>query len=145
MKQAINNQDEQVAETKTIKQKGKKEAVSKSKTEVNENSEKNKKTVSKRTKKQEKLGLTYKGYPLSRFNNIIYYGDPKGKYILKLIILETKKEKDLNIATNVSVELVNSVNHNICKKSTTKNSLYYALDIGQIWLKKILTDEQSFN
>lgn len=144
MKQNI-DKDKKAAETKTIKQKAKKEAVSKSKTEVDENSEKNKKTASKRTKKQEKLGLTYKGYPLARFNNIIYYGDPKEKYILKLIILETKKEKDLNIATKVSVELLNSANHNICKKSTTKNSLYHALDIGQIWLKKILTDEQSFN
>ncbi len=144
MKQNI-DQDKKEADTKTIKRKVKKEAVPKSGTEGKENREKNKRTASKTAKKQEKLGLTYKGYPLSRFNNIIYYGDPKEKYILKLIILETKKEKDLNIATKVSVELLNSANHNVCKKSTTKNSLYHALDIGQIWLKKILTDEQSFN
>ena len=55
MKQNI-DKDKKAAETKTIKQKAKKEAVSKSKTEVDENSEKNKKTASKRTKKQEKLG-----------------------------------------------------------------------------------------
>ncbi|MDR1260516.1 MAG: hypothetical protein LBJ83_02265 [Oscillospiraceae bacterium] len=84
--------------------------------------------------------LTYKGLPLSRLKNEIYYGDPNEKYIVKLTVLDSKKWEDLEVASRVSVELLNSFNHNVCKKKSEKTNLYHALDIGQIWLKKILAE-----
>ena len=49
------------------------------------------------TKKAE--GLIYKGHPLRRVGNFIYYGTMAEKYIIMMQILETKTEKDLSLAT----------------------------------------------
>ena len=49
--------------------------------------------------------LEYKGHPLQRKDNIIYYGSFADKYIVMLQILDTKKVKDLDVATKVSVQL----------------------------------------
>ncbi len=38
-------------------------------------------------------------------DNLIYYGSMADKYIVMLQILETKKEKDMDVATRVSVQL----------------------------------------
>lgn len=50
-------------------------------------------------------GLIYNGHPLRRKDNLIYYGTMAEKYIIQMQILETKKEKDLDIATKVAVQL----------------------------------------
>ena len=47
--------------------------------------------------------LEYKGHPLQRKDNIIYYGSFADKYIIMMQILDTKKVKDLDVATKVSV------------------------------------------
>ena len=49
--------------------------------------------------------LTYKGHPLMRHNNIIYYGSMSDRYIIMMQILETKKVKDMEVATKVAVQL----------------------------------------
>ena len=49
--------------------------------------------------------LVYKGHPLRRKDNIIYFGSMADKYIIMLQILETKKVEDLDVATKVSVQL----------------------------------------
>ncbi|MDR1354612.1 MAG: hypothetical protein LBJ38_03700 [Oscillospiraceae bacterium] len=98
-----------------------------------------------RTRKATKItpknkALTYKGLPLARLGNTTYYGDPAEKYIIKLVSLESEPKEDLELATKVSVELLSSSNHNVCKKISEKNSFYHALDLGQIWLKRILNE-----
>ena len=50
-------------------------------------------------------GLIYNGHPLRRKDNLIYYGTMAEKYIIQMQILETKKEKDLDVATKVAVQL----------------------------------------
>ena len=50
-------------------------------------------------------GLVYKGHPLRRVENLIYYGTMAEKYIIMMQILDTKKEQDLEVATKVSVQL----------------------------------------
>ena len=50
-------------------------------------------------------GLVYKNHPLRRVDNLIYYGSMADEYIVMLQILETKKEKDMDVATRVSVQL----------------------------------------
>ena len=87
--------------------------------------------------------LEYKGHPLQRKDNIIYYGSFADKYIVMLQILDTKKVKDLDVATNVSVQLqltdpsIKSRDR-IVKKSE-KDSLYTAIDIAVVWLERALS------
>ena len=50
-------------------------------------------------------GLMYKGHPLRRIDNLIYYGTMAEKYIIMMQVLDTKKEQDLNLASKVSVQL----------------------------------------
>lgn len=49
--------------------------------------------------------LEYKGHPLRRKDNIIYFGSGHDKYIIMMQILETKKVEDMDVATKVSVQL----------------------------------------
>ena len=88
------------------------------------------------------LPLEYKGRPLRRKDNLIYYGSMADKYIVMFQILETKKEKDMDVATRVSVQLqltdpeVKSRDRVV--KKTEKDSLYAAIDVGSIWLERAL-------
>ena len=87
-------------------------------------------------------GLMYKGHPLMRKDNMIYYGSMADSHIVMLQILETKKVDDLDVATRVSVQLlINDSNlrsrDRIAKKSE-KDSLYAALDVGCVWLERAL-------
>ena len=95
------------------------------------------------TKKAE--GLIYKGPPLRRVGNFIYYGTMAEKYIIMMQILETKTEKDLPVATKVSVQLQLTdpelKSRNRIVKKSEKDSLYAAMDIGAIWLDRALKEK----
>ena len=95
------------------------------------------------TKKAE--GLMYKGRPLRRVGNLIYYGTMADKYIIMMQILETKTEKDLALATKVSVQLQltdpDLKSRNRIVKKSEKDSLYAAMDIGAIWLERALKEK----
>ena len=89
--------------------------------------------------------LTYKGRPLMRKDNLIYYGSMADKYIIMLQILDTKKEHGADIATKVSVQLQLTdpslkAKDRIVKKSE-KDGLYTALDVGCVWLERALTSK----
>ena len=90
---------------------------------------------------EEKI-LTYKGRPLMRKDNLIYYGSMADSHIVMLQILDTKKVGDTEIASRVSVQLqltdptVKSRDR-IVKKSE-KPGLYTALDFGSVWLTRAL-------
>ena len=87
-------------------------------------------------------GLVYKNHPLRRIDNLIYYGSMADKYIVMFRILETKKEKDMDVATRVSVQLqltdpeIKSRDRVV--KKTEKDNLYSAMDVGYIWLERAL-------
>ena len=49
--------------------------------------------------------LTYKGRPLRRKDNLIYYGDMADSHIILLQIMDTKPVGDMNVATKVSIQL----------------------------------------
>ena len=95
------------------------------------------------TKKAE--GLMYKGRPLRRVGNLIYYGTMADKYIIMMQILETKTEKDLALASKVSVQLQltdpDLKSRNRIVKKSEKDSLYAAMDIGAIWLERALKEK----
>lgn len=90
----------------------------------------------------EKKLLEYKGHPLQRAGNIIYYGSMADKYIIMLQILETKKVKDMDVATKVSVQLqltdpTIKSRDRIVKKSE-KSGFYEAMDVASVWLDRAL-------
>ena len=84
----------------------------------------------------------YKGHPLQRKDNIIYYGSFADKYIIMMQILETKKVKDLDVATKVSVQLQltdpSIKSRDRVVKKSEKDSLYAAMDVAAVWLERSL-------
>ncbi len=89
--------------------------------------------------------LVYKGHPLRRKDNIIYYGSMADKYIIMMQILETKKVQDLDVATRVAVQLQLTdpelrSRDRVVKKSE-KNSLYAAMDVAAVWLDRALASK----
>ena len=86
--------------------------------------------------------LTYKGHPLMRKDNLIYYGSMADSHIVMLQILETKKQGDFDIATRVSVQLQltdpTAKSRDRVVKKTEKIGLYTALDVGSVWLERAL-------
>ena len=91
---------------------------------------------------EENAVLMYKGHPLMRKDNMIYYGSMADSHIVMLQILETKKMGEADIASKVSIQLqltdpaVRSRDR-VVKKSE-KNGLYTALDLGSVWLTRAL-------
>lgn len=86
--------------------------------------------------------LTYKGHPLLRKDNLIYYGSMSDSHIIMLQILESKKIGDIDIATRVSVQLqltdpTIKSRDRVVKKGE-KAGLYTALDFGCVWLERAL-------
>ena len=91
---------------------------------------------------EEKNVLTYKGHPLMRKDNLIYYGSMADSHIVMLQVLESKKVQDMDIATRVAVQLqltdpTAKSRDRIVKKSE-KPGLYDALDVGCVWLERAL-------
>ena len=90
----------------------------------------------------EKSPLTYKGHPLRRKDNLVYYGSMAEKYIIMLQILDTKKDKDLDVATKVAVQLQltdpDLKSRDRVVKKTEKDSLYAAMDVASVWLERAL-------
>ena len=91
---------------------------------------------------EEKEFLTYKGRPLVRNGNTLYYGDMSEEFVIMIQIVSTKKEGDLEMADKVLVQLLSTdielrPRERIIKKSE-KIGLYNAMDIGAIWLERAL-------
>ena len=89
--------------------------------------------------------LEYKGHPLQRKDNIIYYGSFADKYIAMMQILETKKVQDLDVATKVSVQLqltdTNIRSRDRVVKKSEKDGLYAAIDVAAVWLERALASK----
>ena len=86
--------------------------------------------------------LTYKGRPLVRSGNTIYYGNMWDKYVVVMQIINSKSVFDQEVSGTVVVQLVSTdsslhMNERIAKRAE-KDGLYNALDIGCIWLERAL-------
>ena len=80
--------------------------------------------------------LMYNGKAMLRKGNEIYYGSAEDKYIARFRITETKKLKDLDVATKVVIELrTNEGENSKLIKQAERDGLYKALDIGIFWLE----------
>lgn len=95
-------------------------------------------TMSENTKKSE--FFTYKGLPLVRNKDMIYYGNMSDDYVIMMQIMEKTKVGDLDVASRIKIykmatdEKLNPMEAIV--KSSEKNSLYEALDIAYIWLSR---------
>jgi hypothetical protein len=93
---------------------------------------------------QKETFLTYKGKPLVRCGNTLYYGNMTDKYVVMMQILNSKESKGENMAGTVQVQLMYTdpdirARDRVIKR-TEKDGLYNAIDIGSIWLERALSE-----
>lgn len=86
--------------------------------------------------------LTYKGKPLVRSGDTIYYGNTDEKFIIMLKIKSSSMVEGVEVADKISIQLLNNdLNINpkdrIVKQSE-KVGLYNAMDIASVWLERAL-------
>ena len=87
-------------------------------------------------------GLVYRKRPLRRVGKMIYYGSMADSHIIVMQVKETRREKDLDIASKISVELQRTApdlkSRDRVVKRSEKDSLYAAMDVSAIWLERAL-------
>lgn len=86
--------------------------------------------------------LTYKGHPLRRKDNLIYYGSMADKYIIVLQVLSAEKDGSLELANKVQVQLQltdpDLKSRDRVVKKSDQPDLFSAIDMGSIWLMRAL-------
>lgn len=87
-------------------------------------------------------GLMYKGHPLRRKDNLIYYGSMADKYIIMIQVMGAEKEGELELANKVHLQLQLTdpdlkSRDRVVKKSDLPD-LFSAIDMGSIWLMRAL-------
>ncbi len=88
--------------------------------------------------------LTYKGRPLVRCGDTLYYGNMEEKAVVQLTVKDKEKDGDITTAKKIQVVLLDTDTSldpikRILKKSE-KEGLYNAMDIGAIWLERALAE-----
>ncbi|MFV0414375.1 MAG: hypothetical protein ACK5L3_14110 [Oscillospiraceae bacterium] len=86
--------------------------------------------------------LNYKGHPLVRSKNEMYYGSMADDYVVFMQVLSTKEENGGEMPDKINVMLLStdtslSPKDRIAKQSM-KNGLYNALDFAAILLDRAL-------
>lgn len=84
--------------------------------------------------------LTYKGRPLVRSGNVVFYGNLTDKYVVMMQILEEVADGDGARSTRISVELQDNdpeakPNERVIQK-TEKHTMAEAMEISTIWLDR---------
>lgn len=86
--------------------------------------------------------LTYKGKPLVRKGNEIYYGDLSEPYYLYMMIMSEKAtaSDDLKVPDMILVQIKSTSDHSILEKKQkmVNGSLFEALDLGCAWLERAI-------
>lgn len=90
----------------------------------------------------EKEFSTYKGKPLVRCGDEIYYGSMADRFVIRMQIKSKKMVGDTEIADKVTVQLLctdpDLSPRKQLVKSSEKQGLYVALDIADVWLERAL-------
>ena len=88
--------------------------------------------------------LTYKGKPLVRKGNIIYYGNMADPFVIMISVADSHKVHGVDIADKVTVQHLNTdpnVNpKDAIAKKAEKKGLWAAMDIGSVWLERALAN-----
>ena len=90
--------------------------------------------------------LTYKGRPLVRCGNDIYYGSMSDPYIVYLQVLNTKKENGVDVADKVHIILLSTDDSKPLPerivRQANKVGLFNALSFGDIMLRGQLKEQK---
>ena len=82
--------------------------------------------------------FTYKGLPLVRKGNELYYGNMSDEYVVRMQIEETMEENGMQVASKVRIIKMATAKDlpfdKVFVKNAEKSSLYEALDIACAWL-----------
>lgn len=89
--------------------------------------------------------LTYKGRPLVRGGNTIYYGNMSDEYVCVLQILTEKQENGEQVPDKIQIQLLKTDPEIPIMERFVKNGerrgLYNAMDIATIWLERALKEQ----
>ena len=88
--------------------------------------------------------LTYKGRPLVRCKNEIYYGSLADPFVIYMQVLTSKEENGVQIADKIHIALLSTdaskpLPERIVRQSS-KSGLYTALEIGAMWPERALKE-----
>ena len=90
----------------------------------------------------EKEFSTYKGKPLVRCGDELYYGSMAERFVIRMQIKTKKTVGDTEIADKVAIQLLctdpDLSPRKQLVKSSEKTGLYVALDIADVWLNRAL-------
>ena len=92
--------------------------------------------------KQAENFLMYKGKPLVRKGNTLYYGNMQDEFVIMLSIMDSHEVNGIQISHKVVFHLLNTdptVNPlEAVVKRSEKKGLWAAMDIGSVWLERAL-------
>ena len=90
----------------------------------------------------EKEFSTYKGKPLVRCGDELYYGSMAERFVIRMQIKTMKNAAATEIADKVAIQLLctdpDLSPRKQLVKSSEKTGLYVALDIADVWLERAL-------
>ncbi len=90
----------------------------------------------------EKEFSTYKGRPLVRCGDEIYYGSMEDRFVIRMQIKTKKEVNGLDVADKVAIQLLctdpDLSPRKQLVKASEKSGLYLALDIADVWLERAL-------
>ena len=90
----------------------------------------------------EKEFSTYKGKPLVRCGDELYYGSMEDRFVIRMQIKTKKEVNGLEVADKVAIQLLctdpDLSPRKQLVKSSEKSGLYLALDIADVWLERAL-------
>ena len=96
------------------------------------------------SEKQKSPFPRYRGKPLVRSGDTIYYGNMTDKNVIKIDIKTKKTVEDMEVADKCIVQLMLTDpeirSRKQIVKTSEKNGLYLALDIADAWLTRALTE-----
>lgn len=88
--------------------------------------------------------MMYKGYPLVRKDNELYYGNMSESYVVYLRIEKTQKEHGIMTAQKIEFyQMSTNLEQPKITQRAERNTLYEALDVASAWLKRSKADAQA--
>ena len=86
--------------------------------------------------------LMYKGKPLVRNGDTIYYGNMSDDFVIMMRIASKKEFEGYDLASKVTVQLLSTDPDASAKerivKTSGKKGLFAAMDIAEVWLDRAL-------
>ncbi|MBQ3073869.1 MAG: hypothetical protein IJD19_04230 [Ruminococcus sp.] len=89
--------------------------------------------------------FTYKGKPLVRCGDELYYGSMSEPFVIRMQVKTKKAVGDMQVADKVAVQLLctdpDLSPRKQLVKASEKTGLFVAMDIADIWLERALNNK----